>query len=296
MVYEIPHGPTGTIADKPCIWIAGLNRWASLQELGLTYTPTPPTPAEAQPLGVPGNWALDFEDTFQGTQLADWWAPNWFGDGTVLVKFEAKGKRLPWQGPADEFEQVLKSGAFGGSMNNVHTYAANVAVSNGLLLKLVSQSSGALVSTNPNGGAKNGKTFVGGYFEAKISLPGNSGKIYNWPAFWTDGQYWPTDGEMDIMEGLGGLAACHFHSSVGGPGFDLSGDYTGTHIFGAYWKPGQFVNYYYDGKLVGSIAQGITSQPMYIVLNVGVGEGSQTIAPSIMSVAYVRHWSGSPTA
>jgi len=48
----------------------------------------------------------------------------------------------------------------------------------------------------------NGKfNYTYGYLEARVWLSG-TGAISNWPAVWTDGQSWPADGELDVMEGL----------------------------------------------------------------------------------------------
>ena len=97
---------------------------------------------------------------------------------------------------------------------------------------------------------------------------------------------------MDIMEGLGGGKACwHFHSPSGGPGGCAPGDFTGWHTYGAEWKPGS-VTYYYDGKQVGQITTGITSSPMYVILNNGVSteHGGPTVTPADMMTDYVRVW------
>jgi hypothetical protein len=53
------------------------------------------------------------------------------------------------------------------------------------------------------------------------------------------------------------------------------------------------VTYYYDGVDVGSITTGITSAPMYIILDNTVypGEANITEADS-MDVSYVRVWQG----
>ena len=82
-------------------------------------------------------------------------------------------------------------------------------------------------------------SFTYGAVEARIYLTGTSGKINNWPAFWADGTgAWPATGELDVMEGLGGSAAYHFHSPSGGPGSNVSGDFTGWHTYAADWQPG----------------------------------------------------------
>lgn len=136
--------------------------------------------------------------------------------------------------------------------------------------------------------------FTYGYLEARIFCPGSGGKIANWPAFWSDGQNWPTDGELDVFEGLSGGASYHFHSPSGGPGGSVVGDFTGWHIYGALWEPGQ-VTYYYDGKQVGRIAVGITAAPMFLILNYGVGGyGGPVLVPATMLIDYVHVYSSQP--
>ncbi len=172
--------------------------------------------------------------------------------------------------------------------------------SNGLDLRFIQQSSTCqgitkpyttgLITTDPYGGS-GGFTYTFGYAEAKIYLPPSGSTIANWPAFW---QVTPAgasiSGEEDIMEGLGGSACYHFHYSGGGPGGCASGNYSGWHIFGANWQNG-VVTYYYDGKQVGQITSGITSTPMYLILNnADSTTGSSTVAPSDMLVRYVRVW------
>jgi beta-glucanase (GH16 family) len=120
-------------------------------------------------------------------------------------------------------------------------------------------------------------------------LPGGTNTIADWPAFWTDGQYWPRDGEQDILEGLDGVACWHFHNASGAPGSCAYGKtFTGGwHIFGADWEPGS-VTYYYDGKRVGRITSGITGAPMYLIL--GLAPGNPVVAPATARVDYVRVW------
>lgn len=211
-------------------------------------------PGSPLPLGgVAGPWHLLFDDEFSSDSLdTSLWTPYWFSDGSVS--------------------------------NETTMLSSNVSVSNGTLNLTLGDSSGALVSTN-------GKfQFTYGYVEARIDLPAAGSQIANWPAFWTDGQSWPTDGEMDVMEGLGGSACYHFHSDAGGPGGCAAGEYSGWHTYGAYWQPGS-VTYYYDGKDVGTITDGITAQPMYLILeNSGGSYGGSSQRPAVMRVDYVRVW------
>jgi len=214
------------------------------------------------PLGVSGSWTMKFDDEFTADSSLNTttWSPDWFGSGNT--------------------------------QNQTLMLSSNVSVSGGDLNLEVTSSSGGIVSTNPDDGqpGHGGYQFTYGYAESKIYLPASSSKIANWPAWWTNGQSWPTDGEMDIMEGLGGLACFHFHYTGGAPGGCATGNYSGWHTYGANWQPGS-VTYYYDGIQVGKITTGITSMPMYLILENSTGSyGGTVVTPADMLVAYVRVW------
>src|SRR5215469_14099458 len=131
--------------------------------------------------GLGSNWTLVFSDDFSGTSLNKTnWAPYWFSDGTILPG------------------------------SNMRGYASNVVVNGQVNLRRVS-TNGACISSNPVGGAKKGFQFTYGYAEAQLTLPTNGTVIAQWPAWWLDGQKWPMDGEIDIMEGLSGYASWHYH-------------------------------------------------------------------------------------
>jgi hypothetical protein len=209
-----------------------------------------------------GSYTTTFSDDFTGTSLnTAFWNPGWFGTGIT--------------GPVNTSECM--------SYNS-----ANVSVSNSYLNLAITGGYAAIVNSNPSGGASTGFQFTGGSIEFRANLPASSGStIANWPALWTDGQSWPTDGEMDVMEGLGGTAAYHFHDPAGGPGANVPGNYTGWHNFGAVWVPGGTVTYYYDGVQVGTIS-GVTSAPMYIIM--GNQCGSPQVSPATMQVDWVYVW------
>jgi len=131
--------------------------------------------------------------------------------------------------------------------------------------------------------------FTEGAFEARIYLPASpDGGVANWPAFWTDGQNWPVDGEVDVMEGLSGQACYHYHNAAGAPG-GCPNTGPGWHTFGADWEDGT-VTYYYDGRDVGSTSTGGTSAPEYLVLNNAVGAAGGQSEADDMLVDYVRVW------
>jgi hypothetical protein len=201
-----------------------------------------------------------FDDEFNGTSLDTTnWSTSWFN---------------------------------GGTQNGVSTSAANVSVSGGdLILTLASSSSGASVSTNPNGGASTGFQFGDGYYvEASIYFPGSGTSIYNWPAFWATGQSWPADGEDDIAEGLGTLTT-NYHSNLGASN---SGTIAGTwssgwHTYGMNRQNG--TNYiYWDGQLVRQYTTDDSGSPQYLILNVGSGNTAAYGSASQVKVDYVRVW------
>ena len=111
----------------------------------------------------------------------------------------------------------------------------------------------------------------------QIDLPCNSsGQVENWPAFWLDTTgSWPAGGEIDVMEGLNGSAAWHYHylnssgatSAVGGTLSGFSG--CGTHTYAVSWTTSA-ITFYYDGKQAGRVTPSeigvpIASGPMYVV-------------------------------
>ncbi|GAA4993672.1 hypothetical protein GCM10025734_22920 [Kitasatospora paranensis] len=214
-----------------------------------------------------------FADEFNGSSVdSSKWTANWLGCATCTTPPVNSGYESAAYAPS----QATVSGG------SLHLTAVQQATTvNG---KTYPYRSGMVQS---NGKAQ----FSYGAFEARIYLPATGSKISNWPAFWTDGQSWPADGEMDVMEGLGGQACYHFHSPAGGPGSCASGDFTGWHTYGAEWAPGS-VTYYYDGVQVGRITTGITTAPQYLILNNGVDSTTPAVtsAPADMQVDYVRVW------
>jgi hypothetical protein len=216
------------------------------------------TPDSSGPVGVPGSWTPTFDDEFDGTSLdTNMWSTSWFN---------------------------------GGTMNNTSTSPANVSVANGILtLTLSSQSVGALVSTNPSGGAGTGFQMTYGYIEARILFSGSGSGCNDWPAFWTDGQSWPQDGEIDIAEGLGTLTS-NYHSNAGASNSNtIPGSWCGTwHTYGVDREPGTNT-IYWDGQEVRSYATDDGGSPQYLILNIGSGEGSY-VAGDTLQVDYVRAW------
>ena len=125
--------------------------------------------------------------------------------------------------------------------------------------------------------------------EARMFLPGSSG-VGNWPAFWSNGSSWPTDGENDVMEGLGGDACWHYHSPLGGPGGCATGNWSGWHTFTSEVQAGK-ASYFYDSVFVGEISQGVNMvAPHYLILQQSISDHhpETALVPATMLVDYVR--------
>lgn len=233
-----------------------------------------------QPLGAAGAWTLRFDDEFRGTTLnAAKWQPDWLAVNNTTVTPPVNVSDVDCTDPG----AVQVSGG----ILHLRAAARSCTASNGRTYPFAS----GLVNTH------NSFTFTHGFMEARIDVPATSaGTPANFPAFWADGTgTWPTSGELDVMEVNGNCGpgeGFHFHSSAGAFG-GCSGlrPAPGWHTFGADWQPSG-VSYYYDGHLVGRLTTGITSTPMYLVLdnNVDPTWGGPSLAPADLQVDYVRVW------
>ncbi len=260
-----PPATTTTTAPAPTTTTTTLAATATT-----TTTPTRGASGSPQPVGSdPGPWNLVFDSEFSGSSLdTSQWSTGWFGSGITQ--------------PVNSYEQQCYD-------------PAQVSVANGELdLTAIAKAENCGGVTRPYASGMVSTyglfSFTYGYMEARIWLPG-SDSIADWPAFWADGQNWPTDGEIDVLEGLGGQACAHFHNPAGGPGTCLSGDFAGGwHTFAADWEPGS-IAYFYDGTEIWQDTSGITSAPMDLIINLALYSSfSPDSAPATMRVDYVRVW------
>jgi hypothetical protein len=249
-----------------------------------------------EPVGMTGTkTSLAFDDEFSGTALdTSKWTPN---------KGGTAGQLIP---AANEVPDIFDP--------------AQVSVSNGSLnLGAISQvrningvtydySSGA--AWTGNGGFTVAPTATAPVtMEARIYIPAApNGEMANWPTFWSSGNPWPQNGEIDVLEGLGGKASYHFHyqSGINSQGKPIEGSengylktsYTGWHTYAVVWTT-TTLTYYYDGAPVGSINSSVTDAPQFLVLSYEVGDhtaadpgayGGPIVTPDTMQVDYVRVW------
>lgn len=157
-----------------------------------------------------------------------------------------------------------------------------------------------------------------GKIEARIKLPYGQGM---WPAFWMLGANintvgWPTCGEIDIMEMIGGqdrentaYGTLHWnsdgHQSKGSfyklPSGKLSDDF---HVYSIEWNS-QMIIWYVDGSLYYLLPFNETMSafkaPFFIIINLAVGgnwpgnPNNTTTFPQTMTVDYVRVYQIAPT-
>ena len=213
-------------------------------------------------------WNLVFDSEFNGSSLdTSQWSTGWLGSGiTQPVNSYEQECYDPAQVSVANGELDLTAIAEAETCGGVtRPYASGIVTTDGLF------------------------SFTYGYMEARIWLPG-SGEIADWPAFWAVGQNSPPDGEIDLVEGRNGLACAHFHNSAGALGTCESGTFTGGwHTFAADWEPGS-ITFYYDGTEIYEDTSGITSAPMYLILNLALDGSPSNTVPATMRVDYVRVW------
>jgi len=230
----------------------------------------------AAPTGDPGHWHGIFDEEFGAGSLdTAVWSTGWFGAGIT--------------GPINPDDELS-------CYDPAEVTQANGILDLGIVARAETCPTAAGMIAKPYAtgfiSTRGRFSFTHGFLEARIWLPPTpSGQIADWPAFWAVGRG-PADGELDVVEGLGGLACWHFHAPAGVTGNCSAATFAGGwHTFGADWEPGN-VTWYYDGRPVGSVSSGITSSPLFLILDLSVdhANGGPIEAPAHLRVDYVRVW------
>jgi beta-glucanase (GH16 family) len=239
-------------------------------------TPAPAVPSQPQPVGnVTGPWKLVFDSEFNGSSLDTYqWSTGVDGAPGITNGYDAAIEQECYD-PA----QVNVSG---GTLNLTAITKTEYCPPYG----------GTEAYTSGSVTTYGHFSYTYGYAEARIWLPGTS-SLVDWPAFWELGKLYDVSaGEIDILESLEGEACATFHNSIASPSFCSTGVYaSGWHTFAADWEPG-YINFYFDGTNVLSVNSGITSSPMYLVLDLALSSKitSPDTTPATMKVDYVRVW------
>jgi beta-glucanase (GH16 family) len=154
-------------------------------------------------------------------------------------------------------------------------------------------------------------------YSARIKLPAGYGM---WPAFWSYGAAWPTNGEIDVMEAKGNLplqfGTNYFYGANAGKS-DVPGNsglnYITTKDLTAYWHVYEVIweqntlTYMLNGKVIrildnatppGNYISSMFGKTQNIALNLAVGgdyfgnPNSSTIVTGTMQVDWVRVFTG----
>ena len=244
----------------------------------LTGSAAPSVHSVLRPTGPVGSWHIVFDDEFTAGSLdLAKWEPNWNGNSVTSITPPVNRNERACYDP----KQVVERG---GELDLLAA-AGSCTAANGLTYPY---RSGMIES--------NGKfNFTYGVFEARVWTPAGKGM---WPAFWSDGQVWPNDGEIDTLEAYGtDTSLFHYYYPGGGPGGSayVPGATAGWHIYTTDWEPG-IITWYYDGRKVWQLTnanlaagQTISSSPQYLILNLGLNS-NQSVSPATLRVDYVRVW------
>jgi beta-glucanase (GH16 family) len=228
---------------------------------------------------------------------------------------------------SDEFDQPTLNSSnwnvevnnFGGYNNELQYYTnrpENVRIENGnLVIEARKETYLGREYTSGRLNSSNKKSWQYGKIEAKMKLPYGNGM---WPAFWMMGNSgnWPANGEIDIMELVGGNkcgSECGDNKTHGYAWWSDNGDKSaGTqapilasgkyaddyHVFAVEWTATS-IKWSIDGNVfytlnTSSAAMSEFQQPFYLLLNVAVGgdwpgsPDASTVFPQKMLVEYVR--------
>lgn len=243
-------------------------------------TPSPiPTPT-SQASALPG-YTLAWDDEFNGTQLdpSKWYAINSLGGN------QQRGCCLDYS-----YSSLITPN--------------QVQVHDGMLAITTERNTGGgaayrtgAITTETLSGTPT-YTFTYGRIDIRAKLPRGRGV---WPAMWllTSPATTPVSYEIDIMEMLGQdphtLYQVVHHDGGREYCSDQGPDYSQAfHVFTLDWEPGK-LTWAIDGQTLCTVTRYVPSQPMYIIINTALSDGSwgeavnnSTPLPQTFEADYVR--------
>lgn len=236
------------------------------------------------------------------------------GDWQLVWSDEFNGSSL------DRSKWNVEVNCLGGYNNEQECYVdstKNINVANGVLsLNVIKENYNGKAYTSGRINTSGKHSWTYGRFESRIKVPCGQGL---WPAAWMlpePNSYgiWPTSGELDFMEILGGTpntlyGTAHFgapqpnQKQLGGSSVKSSGDYCGDfHIYAIEWGTTQ-ATWYVDGKAYftlkntdgawAPLSHWPFDKPFYFILNLAMGGSwpgtpDSSIQKASMQVDYVR--------
>ena len=256
---------------------------------------------------------------------------------TILLLFSALTlfgqNQLVW---SDEFDSEslntefwnydIGNGAGGWGNNELQYYTnrpENISIENGILMITARKELyNGYNYTSARIHSRNKAYWRYGRIEMRAKLPKGRG---TWPAFWMLPQkqiygsnYWPDNGEIDIMEYVGyqpGIVhgSVHTNKNYGGNSITRTITYAGVendfHIFAIEWSP-DMIKFYVDNYYYGNYYRSNRDwhywpfdQNFFLLLNFAVGGNwggaqgvDETIFPQTYQIDYVRVYNTNPTS
>lgn len=259
--------------------------------------------------GLLDDYTLYWEDDFNGNSLSNDWEPQ-IGDGSNYSVYR-------WGNNEEQYYKSENATVSGGNLHITARKEKTTYYTDGGEERSYNYTSARLRTTGRI-------TTLYGYIEARIKLPEGTGM---WPAFWMlpegnfQGKWWPTNGEIDIMEAKGRIlnkygATIHTGTSNGQDNyktrdytFPSSGAITDFHTYGVEWSTNGFAFYCDDVKffevspttyqgtngLYTSSPTAPFDQEFHLLLNLAVGgnydggrQPDESFSSAEMLVDYVR--------